>query len=121
MALASPTAENQALNGLDASGTPVNVMAFATLHSASPGTTGANEMSGGSYARQSCSWNAASGGTKTNSSSLTFSTAGTTAVTHMDGNSASSAGTWGVGSPLSSSVTAASITVAAGAISLSAS
>lgn len=124
MALASTTACNQALNGLDASGTPTNVLAYASLHTASPSTTGANENANtGSYARQACSWNLASGGSKTNSSSLTFSTAGTTAVTHFGGWSSGTygGGTYGMGGALTSSVTSASITVAAGALTLSAS
>lgn len=124
MALASATAENQALNGLDASGTPTNVIAYVALHTASPSTTGANENANtGSYARQSCSWNAASGGSKTNSSSLTFSTAGSTAVTHFGGWSSGTyaGGTYGIGGALASSVTASTITIAAGALTLSAS
>lgn len=119
MALASSTAENQALDGL--SGGTTNVLAYVSLHTGSPSTTGANETTGGSYARQSCSWNAASGGAKTNSSALTFSTAGTTAITYVGTWSAATAGTYGIGAALGSSVTAASITVAAGAISFSAS
>jgi hypothetical protein len=120
MALASVTAENQALDGL--SGGTTNVLAFVSLHTASPSTTGANENPAtGGYARQACSWNAASGGAKTNSSSLTFTTLGSTAVTHIGAWSASTAGTYGIGAALTSNVTAATITVAAGAISLSAS
>lgn len=118
MALASTTYENQAANALDASGSPTNLAAYVSLHSASPSTTGANEMSGGSYARQACSWNAASGGAKTNSSSLTFTTAGSTAVTHFGTFSASSAGTYGIGGALTSSVTAVTITIAAGALTI---
>lgn len=122
MALAGTTACNQALNGLDASGTPTNLMTHTSLHTASPSTTGANENAAtGGYARQACSWNAASAGSKTNSSSLTFSTAGSVAVTHFGTFSASTSGTYGIGGALSSSVTAASITVAAGALTLSAS
>ena len=44
MALASTTACNQALNGLDASGTPTNLMAYTPLHPAPPGPTGAAGM-----------------------------------------------------------------------------
>jgi hypothetical protein len=117
MALASVTSENQALDGL--SGGTTNVVAYVQLHSASPGTTGANEL--GSTTRQACSWNAASGGTKTNSSALTFTTPGTTAATFFGTFSAVTAGTYGIGGALTSSVTATTITVAAGAISLSAS
>lgn len=123
MALASAAAENAALNGLDGTGS-TNVIPDVSLHSASPSTTGANENANtGSYARQACSWNAASGGAKTNSTSLTFSTAGSVAVTHFGTWSSATygAGTFAIAGALTSSVTAASITIAAGAISLSAS
>lgn len=118
MALASVTAENQALNALDASGTPVNVAAFVSLHTAPPGTTGANEYAG--VTRLACAWNAAAAGSKTNSTALTFSTSGTTPVTHFGTWSAATAGTYGIGGALSSTVTAASVTIAAGALTLSA-
>lgn len=121
MALASVTAANQSLNALDASGTPTNLMAYVSLHTATPSTTGASENSGGGYARQACTWNAASSSSKTNSSALTFTTAGSTAITHFGTFSAVSAGTYGIGGALSSSVTAVTITVAAGALTLSSS
>lgn len=121
MALAGSTATNQALNGLDASGTPTNLLAFIALHSATPGTTGASEFSGGGYARQAMTWNAASGGSKTNSGTATFTTAGATAATHFSGWSAVTAGTYGIGGALTSSVTATTITVAAGALTITAS
>jgi hypothetical protein len=35
---------------------------LVSLHTADPGTTGANELSGGGYARETPAWNAASGG-----------------------------------------------------------
>jgi hypothetical protein len=118
MALASTTAENQALNGLDASGSPTNLMAFTSLHTASPGTTGANEYAG--VTRQATSWNAASSGAKTNSGALSFTTSGASAVTHVGEWTAVTVGTYGIGAALTSSVTAVTITVAAGAISYSA-
>ena len=121
---ASSAAENAALNGLDGTGS-TNVIPQVSLHvSTGPGTTGANENAAtGGYTRQACSWNAASGGSKTNSSSLTFSTSGTVAVTAFGTNSTSgtSGGTYAIGGNLTSSVTSASITIAAGAITLSAS
>ena len=123
MALAGTAATNAALNGLDGTGS-TNVIPNVSLHTASPSTTGANENANtGSYARQACSWNAASGGSKTNSSSLTFSTAGSTAVTHFGTWSSATygAGNYAIGGALASSVTATSITIAAGAITLSAS
>jgi hypothetical protein len=45
---------------------------FLSLHTADPGTTGASEVSGGSYARQSITWAAASGGTQLSSNGQTF-------------------------------------------------
>lgn len=123
MALASTTAANAALDGLAGTGS-TNYMTHVSLHTATPGTTGASEnANSGGYARQACSWNAASGGTKTNSTALTFSTAGSVPVTHIGTwNSATyGGGSYAIGAPLASSVTAASITVAAGAISLGAS
>jgi hypothetical protein len=122
MALASAAAENAALNGLDGTGS-TNVITHVSLHTASPGTTGANENANtGSYARQACSWNAASGGSKTNSTALTFSTAGSVAVTHIGTwNSATyGAGTYAIGAALGASVTAATITIASAGITLSA-
>jgi len=121
-ALASVTAENAALSGLIGTGA-TNVMPDVSLHSASPSTTGANEnANSGSYARQACSWNAPSGGTMTNSTSLTFSTLGTVAVTHYGTWSSATygAGTYALGGALTASVTSASITFAAGAITTSA-
>lgn len=89
-----------------------------------PSTTGANENANtGGYARQAATWNTPSGGTMTNSGAMTFSTAGTVPVNYFFTASSATygAGTVGLGGALSSAVTAASITIAAGAISLSAS
>lgn len=116
MALASTTAENQALDGL--SGGTVNLVAFVQLHSATPGTTGTSELA--STTRQACTWNAAASGAKTNSSSLSFTTPGTTAATYFGTFSAVTVGTFGIGGALASPVTAATITIAPGALSLSA-
>lgn len=123
MALAGVAAENAALNGLDGTGS-TNVIPDVSLHTATPGTTGASEnANSGGYARQACSWNAASSGSKTNSSSLTFSTGGTVAVTHFGTWSSATygAGNYAIGGALTASVTSASITMAPGAITLSAS
>lgn len=121
MARASGTAEAQATNGLDASGTPVNLMAFINVNTADPGTTGASEMV--SSTRQAMTWNAGntSTGIKTNSGTATLTTPGTVAGTFFSTWSASTAGTYGIGGALTSSVTAVTITVAAGALSVTAS
>lgn len=122
LALAAVAAENAALNGLDGTGS-VNVVPDVSLHTATTSTTGASETANsGSYARQACSWNAAASGAKTNSTALTFSTLGAVAVTHIGTWSSATygAGTFAIGAALGSSVTAASITIASGAISFSA-
>lgn len=112
----SVTAANQALDSL--SGGTTNVLAFVQMHTADPGTTGASESTA---TRQACSWNAAASRAKTNSSALTFTgQAAGTPCTHFGTFSASTAGTFGISGALASSVTAATITVAAGALSLSA-
>jgi hypothetical protein len=116
---ASDTALNQSLDGLGGSlpGSPVNLLAFVSLHTAAPSAAGSNETKGGSYARQACSWNNAATHAKTNSSALSFSTVGT-AITDAGTFSASSAGTFGIGIHLGTPVTATTITVAAGALSI---
>ncbi len=111
----SVTAANQALDSL--SGGTVNVLAFSQLNTADPGTTGASESTS---ARQATTWNAAASRAKTNSAALTFSPAAGTANTHFSTWSAVTAGTFGISGPLGSSVTAATVTVAAGGFSLSA-
>lgn len=124
MALASAAAENAALNGLAGVGN-TNVIPFVALHvSTGPAENGANEnANSGSYARQACSWNAAASSAMTNSTSLTFSTGGTVPVTSIGAWSSGTyaGGTYAIGAALGSSVTATSITIAAGAISWSAS
>ena len=58
----SPAGLNAALNGgLQAAGT------WISLHSSAPGTTGAAEISGGSYSRVSTTWGSDSGGAVTGS------------------------------------------------------
>ncbi len=110
---------NQALDAGTAAlpGTPVNVLAFTQLNTADPGATGASEATG---ARQATSWNAAASRAKTNSSALTFTPSAGVANTFFSTWSALTAGIFGISGPLSSAVTAATVTVAAGALSLSA-
>ena len=120
MALASTLAANAALNGLDGTGS-VNRMTHTSLHTATTGTTGASEATGGGYTRIATTWNAAASGAKTNTTALTFATTGVTANTHVGTWDAITAGNFGIGAALGASVTAASVTVASGAISLTAS
>jgi len=115
----SVTYANQALDSGTGAlpGTPINVLAFTNLNTADPGTTGASESAS---ARQASSWNVAGSRQKTNSSAMTFAPAAGVASTHFSTWSAVTAGTFGISGALTSSVTAASVTAAAGAFTLSA-
>lgn len=110
---------NAALDALANTAPSVNYLGFASCHTASPSTTGANEYAG--VTRLAETWNAASSGAKTNSGTLSFTTSGASAVTDFGFWSLVSSGVYGIGAHLSSPVTAVTITVAAGAISLAAS
>jgi hypothetical protein len=121
MALASAAGENAALSGLS------SVMGYTSLHTSSPGTTGANEQTGGSpaYARQATTWNSPSSGSMTNASALSFNQPASTTTSHVGEWSASTAGTYYIGAALTASITTGAsqgtVTFAAGAISYSAS
>ena len=71
-----------------------NLTFFASLHTAAPGTTGLNEVSGGSYARVAVTYSAASGGQMQISSTATLNVPAGTTVTHVGLFSASTAGTF---------------------------
>jgi hypothetical protein len=75
----------------------------ASLHTADPGTTGASEVAGGSYARVPITWSAASGGSKTLTAAVTLQVPAGTTVTHFGLWSAISAGTFRGGGSLSAS------------------
>ena len=50
---------------------PTTGWGYISLHTASPSTTGANEVAGGSYIRAAVTWNSQSGGQVTNSNTVT--------------------------------------------------
>lgn len=52
------------------------------LHTGDPGTGAANEVSGGGYARQSCSWAASSGGIAALAAAVVFNVPAAT-ITHV--------------------------------------
>lgn len=58
------TARNQALDGI--------TLSQMSLHSAFPGATGSNELTGGGYVKVACTFNAASGGIRNLSASTNF-------------------------------------------------
>jgi len=61
---------------------PTNL--YASVHTGDPGTTGAAECAGGSYARQpvNTSWAAASGGSKASNANVDFAGMPAATVTH---------------------------------------
>lgn len=121
MPLASTTAENNACTGL------VTAASFFGLNSATPGTTGANEISGGSpvYARVAITWGTASAGAISNATTaLTVNVASGTTVAYCSTWSLVSSGVYQIGAALNTSVTFNSqgtFTVAVGGLSFSAS
>lgn len=72
------------------------VAVFASLHTADPGATGTNEVTGGSpaYARKAITWNAAASGALDDSNAPVFDVPAGTTITHVGLWSASSAGTF---------------------------
>lgn len=117
MARISTTEANQALS--------TTGWGFVSLHTADPGTTGASEVTGGTYARVAVTWNAASGGTVTNSGALSINLPASTTAAYFGVWSASTAGTYYIGGALSPSVTtgasAGTVTIASGSLSVTAS
>jgi hypothetical protein len=116
MARASTTEENQALVTTN--------WGFVSLHTADPGTTGASEVSGGSYARVAVTWGSPSGGSVANTGALTINLPASTTAGFFGIWSASSAGTYYIGGALSPSVTtgssAGTVTIAIGALTITA-
>lgn len=69
--------KNAALNALAA------LITHVSLHTADPGGTGANEVTGGSYARKAVTWGAASGGVVAMSNDPVFDVPAATGITHI--------------------------------------
>jgi hypothetical protein len=69
---------------------------FASLHTADPGATGTNEVTGGSpaYARKAITWNAAASGNLDNNANPVFDVPAGTTVTHVGLWSAVTGGTF---------------------------
>jgi hypothetical protein len=92
----SASGEDDALSGITAN--------WISLHSASPGTTGANEIAGGAYARVQTTWGVPSGGAMTGSQE-SINVPASTSVAYWGYWTASSGGTYKGGGPLPSSET----------------
>ncbi len=76
---------------------------YVSLHTADPGETGASEVSGGSYARQACAFDAAASGATANSALETFSSMPAVTVTHAGLWDAASSGNFLMGGALATS------------------
>ena len=117
MARISTTEANQALS--------TTGWGYVSLHTADPGTTGASEVTGGSYVRVAVTWNSPSSGSVTNSGALSINLPASTTASYFGVWSASSAGTYYIGGALSPSVTtgtsAGVITIASAALTVTAS
>lgn len=92
-----------------------------SLHSAQPDATGSNEITGGGYAREAISFNAASAGSTSNAATVSFASLPTATVTHVGLWTAVSGGTfvWRGALDSSKSVTPGdTLEFAAGAVSV---
>lgn len=117
MARISTTEANQALS--------TTGWGYVSLHTADPSTTGANEVTGGTYARVAVTWNSPSSGSVTNSGALSINLPASTTAAYFGVWSASTSGTYYIGGALSPSVTtggsAGVVTISAGSLSVTAS
>jgi hypothetical protein len=104
--------ENTAGNAVLVAGTTY----YLSLHSATPGTTGASEFSGGGYTRQAIVFSTWSSGATANNAAIAVPNAGSTSATYVGVWTAVTAGTYIGGMAMASGVTAASITFAIGAV-----
>lgn len=107
MARLSTTAANGVLDALF-NGTAWNPMSsgdpYISLHTGDPGTTGANEVTGGTYTRQRPAFNAAASGSAKNTSAVEFTLMPTATVTYVGVWTAATNGTFMLGGALSASV-----------------
>ena len=95
----SATGEDKALDG---SGGVAGAGTWISLHTASPSTTGANEVTGGSYARVQTTW-AGSGAGADVGSQVTINVPASTTIAYFGIWSASSGGTYMGGGALPNS------------------
>jgi hypothetical protein len=104
-------AKNLMLNAL------ASVLTYAALHTGAPGSTGANELTGGTpaYARKPIAWNTAAAGNLDDTAPTVFDVAGGTTIRFLGFWSAISAGTFygsaalGAGAPKMFTATTADV------------
>lgn len=107
-------AENSMLDHL------TGLVGYLSLHSADPGATGANEVSGSPYARKAISWDDAADGETAISAAVTFDVPGGTTVGWVGMWSASSGGTFYGSDAITSEVFGAdgTLTITTGELSI---
>jgi len=67
---------------------------YVSLHTDDPSTNGANEVTGGTYARQSAAWGSPSNGAVSNASNIVLNVPASTTIKFIGYWSASSGGTF---------------------------
>jgi len=74
---------NELLDAYLSNGSFAVTAAWMSLHTADPGLTGADEVTGGSYGRQSTAFDAASSGATANSAQEEFTAMPACSITHV--------------------------------------
>lgn len=87
------------------SAVPAITTVYVSLHTGDPGETGASEATGGSYVRQSSSFDVAAAGATANTGAITFTSMPSGTLTHVGCWDASSAGNFLWGGSLTASKT----------------
>ncbi len=100
----------QADAGLNAMFAPATTY-YLSLHTADPGTTGANEVTGGSYARQAITFSSASNGSQTSTNAQTFTNMPAVTLAGTGIWSTATAGNYLGGGPATSTAIPAGATV----------
>jgi hypothetical protein len=102
------------LNGL------ASAAGHASLHTGDPSTTGANEVTGGTYAREVLPWDAAASGVLVSDGAIVFDVPAATTISYVGYWSAATAGTFYGARELDEAqtfATAGTYTIAAGNLS----
>ena len=76
---------------------------YVSLHTGAVGTTGANEVAGGSYVRVAVTWGAAASGSMASTGAVTINVPASTTVTSFGFWDASTTGNWLGGTTLTAS------------------
>ena len=95
--------KNELLDAVINAGSFAVTTVYVSLHTADPSTSGANEVTGGSYARQTASFGAASGGAGSNDAQVEFTLMPSCTITHVGLWDAVTAGNWLWGGALAAS------------------